>query len=715
MDSLTPEGFFSEDGLLARDMPFFEFRPEQLRMARIVEEAFSEDKIAVIEAGTGTGKSLAYLVPGIKWALLSGESLVVSTRTINLQEQLYCKDIPFLRSFFPEQFSACLVKGWSNYLCLRRFYSLMRSEQRALNQGEYEELSALMSRMKNGEFVADRSALPVESSDSLWSLICAEADLCLRDRCPFFSRCHLHEERRKMAQSQVLVVNHSLLMADLALRRDSESAQGVLPSYSYLVMDEAHHLEDVATEFLGKSFSSGEFFVFLNGLYRRESGEGEGGFLAVLRNRISGAKMEEPVQNRLRNCLDQDLIPGLFGLRERGSSFEEMVFRWLTRRGHLGLEEKKVRLTEEVTADQEWAPLKEEGLRLAESLMRYASLLGDIYHELSLLESSLWEEMDETLAETRSLKKRFERHKDSLRFILEQAGDSHVYWLESGGGSRSAAITFRSAPLRVAEEISSALLQKLKGGVFTSATLAVGESLKFFNEQIGVSLLPEGRALEAVLPSSFNFKEQVLLGIPTDIPDPSSEEYLSESLNGLVQLITLMEGRTFILFTSVRMLRRFAKGLRTPLEDAGMAFLVQGDLPRHALLQEFKRREQAVLLGMDSFWEGVDVPGRDLECVILARLPFRVPTDPIVEARSEEMERQGLSSFTHYALPMAVLKFKQGFGRLIRSRSDRGVILVLDNRLVSKRYGRQFLKSIPDCTAVKDRFSAILTRVASWL
>jgi ATP-dependent DNA helicase DinG len=713
VDSLSPEGFFSEDGFLAAVLPDFEFRPEQLRMARIVEEAFGSGKVAVVEAGTGTGKSLAYLVPGIKRALLSGEPLVVSTRTINLQEQLYLKDIPFLRGILPENFSACLVKGWSNYLCLRRFYSALRSESRMPGGREHPELAHLVSR--NGDTAFDRSSLPVEISDSLWSLVCSEAELCLRDRCPFFSRCRLHEERRRMASSRILVVNHSILMADLALRMDSESSQGLLPPYRFLVVDEAHHLADVATEFLGRSFSFPELIFLLNGLYRKEASEAEGGLLTLLRSMVLRSGIEEKVRNEVRDSLDRELIPGVLSLRDRGSFFEESLLGWLARRNRRDPDEKKVRLTGEITAGPEWAALKEEGEGLARSLERLSSILGDVHHSLSSHEQFFREEQESLLAETRFLKRRLEKYGEALRFILEGGDDSQVYWMESFRRSRAGSAALRSAPLRVAEDISSALLEKMEGAVFTSATLAVGKNLDFFKEQCGISLLPPERILEAVLASSFDFRKQVFLGIPTDVPDPSSGEYLAGSLPGLVRLVNMMEGRTFILFTSAGMLRLFAEGLRGPLEESGIDFLVQGDLPRHALLQEFKRRDRAVLLGMDSFWEGVDVPGKDLECVILARLPFRVPTEPIVEARSEEIERGGKSSFAHYSLPMAVLKFKQGFGRLIRSRSDRGVILVLDNRLINRRYGRRFLASIPECTAVADNFSAVLEQVSSWL
>lgn len=635
------EEILGKRGIVAQHLEHYEERKEQIQMAMEVERAIDEGEHLIVEAGTGVGKSLAYLIPFIYWAVEENRRVVVSTHTKTLQEQLIKKDLPFLKEALGLDFHFTLAMGGENYLCLRRlaqarFYGLLDTRK------EVEELDAIFQsqpHLKTGL----KSELSFEPSGRIWNKVCRQADLCLGKRCPYYRDCYYMKAKKEEQKSQILVVNHHLFFAHLA------SGEKVLPPFEAVVFDEAHTLEDVATSFLGIKVFSGQITNILNGLFNPRT---QRGFLL----RISNLKEEK--RTFLKKLVDEARMANdLFFSRLR----EKLSFEALKQR------------------------IKEK------------DFLPNLLNEpISNLTSELDSLLDENRGEEEALELSFYiarcmEIRDNLRTILGQEKEDYVYWAEIFS-TEGANYALCAAPINVAEELKIRVFDKIKVVVLTSATLATNKSFGYIRKRIG---LDDGR--ELLLSSPFDYSSQAIIYIPPQMPEPWEEShlYFSKVVEEAKKILRITEGSTFILFTSFQMLNQVYEELKRDLD--GFNILRQGDMPRYQLLENFKRKRGSVLLGTNTFWQGVDVPGEALRCVIIAKLPFAVPSDPVIEAKIEFLRSKGENPFLSYQVPQAIILLKQGFGRLIRSKEDKGVVAILDPRLRTRYYGRLFLNSLPQC------------------
>jgi ATP-dependent DNA helicase DinG len=623
---LNMRAFFGPGGVLGRLHPHYEFRASQLEMAQAVEAAFSEKRHLIVEAGTGTGKTLAYLLP----ALLSGRRVVVSTGTKNLQEQLYYKDVPFLLEALKQQglpeFRVAYMKGRSNYLCRQKLYDSLDADARLR---EWEKTSETGDR-------AELSFLKESGSpmgDRMWNPIDARRETCTGQNCPEFERCFITTMHRKALEADLVIVNHHLLFADLALKRAGIPGVGVLPSYDALIFDEAHEIEDTAAQYFGTSVSNFRVADLAHDCER-------------LFSKGTGSPELHGAIRRLEHNSET-----FFGLLPCGLSPESV--------GRQGFTER------------------------AEFREQHAAACANLFSSLDGLRSAL-----ETLPPPankdaqRCLERSLELRAE-LEFLIENESSNFVFWIERRGRG----IHLQATPIDVSTLMEEHLFSDLSTVVLTSATLSVGGSLEFVRRRLGLRY-----ARDRVLESPFDYAEQALLYLPRDMPDPRQSNFAEMAAAEIVRLLTATSGRAFALFTSYAQMEdvyeRVSGKVKFPL-------LLQGTAPKTALLDRFRATPSAVLFATNSFWQGVDVPGEQLSCVIVDRLPFAVPTDPVVMARSRKIDEDGGNAFFDYQTPGAVLALKQGFGRLIRSRSDRGVLALLDPRIRTKSYGSLFLESLP--------------------
>jgi ATP-dependent DNA helicase DinG len=715
LDPVDVAGLLAPHGPIARALGSFEDRPSQRDMAAYIADVYNDGGVALLEAGTGVGKSFAYLAPALVWARENGERTVVSTNTINLQEQLVGKDLPILaRALGAGDHSPtfALLKGWRNYVCLSRLEqarsagtSLFADELGA----ELETLAAWAARTSDGS-LAD---LPDEPSAEVWDAVAAESDLCTRLKCPHFERCFLFRARRRAAEADVVVVNHHLLASDLAVRMASDNWQeaAVLPPYRRLVLDEAHHLEDVAAMHLGAQVS----MLGVQRLLSRLEKNGRG-LLPTLRAALQ--HREDLLSAASRDVLQQSLYDALGAARRAADE----VFTLLARRldsepstpppGAAGLPGPSatpvLRLTDEFAADAVWS----DGLGVAvDNLLLAFSRLRDgvetIADRLTLDDPS--ERRAQLLGELRGVVRRLDAVAAGLTAALRPppGGAPAVRWLERRG-RKSVNLSLAAVPLDLAPILKSNLFDRVETVVLTSATLAAGGEFTYLEERLGLDLPPSLVKAREIHASPFDFPSQCIFGIPTDLPEPRDDQSGHDAAVArvLVELAHASDGGMFVLFTSHGALRRTADAVRGEI-GGRWPLLVQGEGQRDQLLRRFREAGSAILLGTDSFWEGVDVPGRALRALILAKLPFKVPGEPLTAARLERLEARGLDGFMHYLVPNAALKLKQGFGRLIRSRSDVGAVVLLDRRVVTKRYGQLILEGLPRASRVVGRWQEV--------
>jgi len=707
LDSLDVANLLTESGPVARVLgtAAFEDRPGQRDMAAHIADVYNDGGIALLEAGTGVGKSFAYLVPAIEWARANGERTVVSTNTINLQEQLVGKDLPILARAFStgdRGVTFALLKGWRNYLCLSRLEQARAGQESLFETARAAELEAIAgwaSRTSDGS-LAD---LVEEPSSEVWDAVAAESDLCTRLKCPHFDQCFVFAARRRAAEADVVVVNHHLLASDLAVRIASDNWQeaAVLPPYRRLILDEAHHLEDVAAQHLGTQVS----MVGVQRLLGRLERNGRG-LLPTLALELG--TRDDLLASASRDLLTRTVFDALVAARR----WADELFGRLARRldsepgggaggGPTG---PVLRLTDAFASDGVWR----EGLDVAlDNLLIAFSKLRDgvetIADRLSIDDPA--EMRTRLVGELRGVVRRLDAAADGLKATLQPArpparlaAGPSVRWMERRG-RRTPNLTLSAVPLDLAPVLKEALFDRVETVVLTSATLAAGGEFTFLEERLGLSLPPSRVVVREILPSPFDFGAQCVFGIPTDIPEPRDDEsgHGAAVSRVLLELAHASDGGIIALFTSYSALRRTAESIRGEI-GGRWPLLVQGEGQRDQLLRRFRDAGSAILLGTDSFWEGVDVPGRALRVLILAKLPFKVPTEPLTAARLERLTEAGVDGFSHYLVPLAALKLKQGFGRLIRTKSDVGVVVLLDRRVVTKRYGSAMLEGLPPAT-----------------
>jgi ATP-dependent DNA helicase DinG len=631
---------FAPKGTLARALPGFETRPAQLQMAEAVAAAFADGGILLAEAGTGTGKTLAYLVP----AILSRQRVLISTGTKNLQEQIFFKDLPVLRASLGIDFSATYMKGRGNYLCLHRFDALRNEGAQAafpsfVTSADEAHQLRLIERWVGGTETGDRAEIEELPEDlPFWKEIAASAENCIGTDCPRYNDCFVTLMRQRAAASDVVIVNHHLLCADAAVR---QSAYGeVIPECSHAIIDEAHQLEDVATQYFGRAVSS-----------HRVDDLARDGMRLLGMNMVADRERADSIATDLQRIKDyaRTFFAGLQALR-----FELPGAQFGDARARIG--------------PSQTARFADEGAGLTAALQ---GLVSDI---------SLSKDAPEDVL---ALGRRAAELRDDLEFLIRADDPTYVFYLEL----RGRAVYLRASPIDVSEIVREVLFDRMRVTVLTSATLSVDQSFEYLRQRLGIR-----RASEIRLDSEFDYAKQSVLYLPRRMPDPRSPQFADAASREVLELLRRSRGRAFVLFTSYANLRQVQRVAEAELE---YPILVQGTAPRSALLRDFKATPNAVLLATSSFWQGVDVVGDALSCVIIDKLPFASPGDPITAARIEAINARGGSAFGDYQIPLAVLALKQGLGRLLRHRDDRGVLAVLDPRLKTMGYGRRFLDSLP--------------------
>jgi ATP-dependent DNA helicase DinG len=636
-EKLTMAEIFGPGGWLERAHNGYEFRPSQQEMAELVEQAFREKRHAIVEAGTGTGKTLAYLIPAIR----SGRRVVVSTATKSLQEQLYTKDVPFLQRHFAPNLKVAMMKGRGNFLCRQKLHLL--DGQPVLKGLDEVEWLAQIRDWEKVTATGDRAELSFLPDDAeLWARLDARRDTCTGQKCPLFDRCFITEMHRRAHEADIVIVNHHLFFADLAIRRDDFGS--ILPDYAAVIFDEAHEIEDVASDYFGRQISNYRFDDLARDAEHAMRATGKGGPALVRRT--------TQLRDRARSFFET------FPAKEGRYPFEAAdreQFLERSREAYDGL----VAALKRLEADIASTPGKPE--ELVAVARRSAELRGE------------------------------------LGFLLESREANYVYWFERRGRG----VFLAATPIDVSGILRERLFEQFDTVVLTSATLAVEDKFDYQKQRLGLDA-----AIARVLPQEFDYPNQAMLYIPPRIPDVRQPGFAEAAAAEIVRVLEITRGRAFCLFTSYGQMNDVYERVATEVD---FPLLKQGTAPRTMLLERFRATPGAVLFATATFWQGVDVPGEQLSCVIVDRLPFAVPSDPVVAARVRALAADGRNAFAEYQVPEAVLALKQGFGRLIRSRSDRGVLVILDNRIRRMQYGKIFLDSLPaykmtDDLAAVERF-----------
>lgn len=712
----TVLNIISNEGPLSRCLKGYECREQQQKMLLQVLNAYNKDKIALIEAGTGTGKSIAYLLPAILWAVKFKQRTVISTNTINLQEQLIEKDIPLLTKALGVNINAVLAKGIGNYVCKRKLFEI-RSEFNLFSPAEKAELDKIDAWNQNAK-EGSRSSLPIVPSGKVWELVGADHDTCNHRKCDFYKDCFYQKDRKKAQEAQIIVANHHLLCSDLLKKDeqgDSEEA-GILPPYQRVILDEAHNLENVATDFFADHINQLELYKTLHRLSSDKMGEALGK-LVLLRQIIEkclNKNLSEEAALILKN-LSVDL-PGLrWDLwHQAEAAFEAIAkFAWTLRdksknaQEDLKSNEIKLRLRDYHLGHPDWqSNVLPKAKKFSDTLSRYIISILGLHKAVKELKNDRLSEMTKgVLSDILALTEKLSGYNTVLQNCFpDKISPDKVRWIEVKEQQKGRSISLIDADLDVSKALVKYLFNKFDTIVLCSATLTANQEFKFIRHRLGLvpELLTEINVTENIFDSPFDYHKQAIFAVPTDIPLPTEPAFVKAAAEHIWQAIQASRGNAFVLFTSYSMLDECYSILFERLQQNRYCPLKQGEAHRTALLNKFKSVNRSVLFGTESFWEGVDVVGEALRCVIIVKLPFKVPSEPIIEARSEAILAKGGDPFFEYSLPNAIVKFKQGFGRLIRNKSDRGCVVCLDTRIIKKGYGQFFLQSLPACHQVFD-------------
>lgn len=687
----------------------YEDREAQVKMLEEVEAAFEEGKHLMVEAGTGTGKSLGYLIPSIYYGMKQDKKVLVSTHTINLQEQIRERDIPLLHSLFPVPFRAAVLKGRSHYLCLRKFEHKMNMQD--FENGKEDRINAgqmlvWLSETKTGD---EEELHFANKGMQFWHSVSSDSDSCLNRACPWFKKCYYHRARHESNIADVIITNHSMLFTD------TKAENRLLPSYKHLVIDEAHHFEEVASKHLGIELFYGSFLNTLWWLYK----DGRSGQLSTLLARLQ----REPSEKAQAWCETIDLVtPTLVKIKEDWDELAELLYQLLAARSDPSQMEggQLVYRVKKGDTPSAWEKLlvHEENIYInttdvLKKLDKLLSEMKDMQEELDL--QGMVTDISGTVKE-------LYRHRDNLRFFMTMPDDNYVYWLEAGQFNKSKSLQLVCVPIDVSPMLQQHFFDVKDSVIMTSATLSVGKSFDYTCEQLGLDTKETDSKLKTVqLPSPFNYRQQALVAIPRDFPsirgNSGEKQFLEHLTQSLAEVALETKGRMLVLFTSNRMLKLTHAALKDVLSPFGIQVLGQGvdSSNRSKLTRLFQSNPASVLLGTSSFWEGVDIPGDALTCLAIVRLPFQPPNHPLVEAKTENLKKLNQNAFMKLSVPQAVIRFKQGFGRLVRTANDKGIVIIYDTRVIDTTYGKYFLYSLPGPKIEHMPTNQLVSRIKQWM
>lgn len=692
LEEIDIENYFAKDGILAKEIKGFEYREEQEEMAQYIQDAINEDRKIIVEAGTGTGKTLAYLIPSIKWAVTNKKKVIIATNTINLQEQLLLKDIPLAKSIIKDEFSYVLVKGRNNYVCKRLFNELVLGKSIDIETFSMEAREQIEYILKwgNKTKTGDKAELPFEVYPDVWELVQSTTELCLGKKCPYRKECFYMKTRMEKMEADILISNHHVFFADLNVRAetDFDSEYLILPRYDMVIFDEAHNVESVARSYFSVEVSKISFTRLLNRIYQKKNKrKKEKSALIRVEDTVDEKNLEDSEQYiYLLNTLKEEISI----LQNIGDEYFDEIRKIYETNTEAPI--KKSLNNFEMTKSRFL-----ENLREKKDI--FQSKLADFLNLMMSFNNVIDGEKDKNpeVINFNNHLKMFKAYIDSFKFINSFEDDNYIYWLDIN--SKRTNVILTATPLNIAQKLSTVLFDNLDRLVFASATIVVNGNFDYFKKSLG---LDEEDCIEAIIKSPFDYDEQMSVYIPSDIQDSENiNAFVSDASKFILNILLKTNGKAFILFTSYTMLNQIYYSISKKLKDKGFEVFLHGDKPRSQIIKEFKEAENPILFGTTSFWEGVDIQGENLSNVIITKLPFLVPTDPVVSAISKKIEEDGGNSFMDFQLPEAIIKFKQGVGRLIRKKTDSGNIFILDNRILKKRYGSLFINALPSQKNIK--------------
>ncbi|MEO3947513.1 ATP-dependent DNA helicase DinG [Gorillibacterium sp. CAU 1737] len=688
----------------------FEERPAQDQMTEEVASAFEDSSHLLVEAGTGTGKSLGYLLPALYYGIREEKKVIVSTHTINLQEQLRQRDLPLLQDIFPVDFRVALLKGRSHYLCLRKY-------EQKLTYAEYEHgredrlmAAQMVTWLTDSERGEDEELHFGRNGLDFWRSVSSDADSCLNRSCPWFKKCFYHRARSDASEADLIITNHSLLFTDI------KAEHRILPGFKHLVVDEAHNFEEVAVKHLGTEISWYSYVNAITQLFR----DGRSGQLPFVRNRLLHADdVPREKAGAWVEAID-DLQPALLDIRERWDELAGLLYESLAHSGGDATEGPLTKRIPESPKPIGWGTLLDREEELYARLSSVLKTLDKLLLEMKEQEEVM--DLQGLVTNMGGSVKELYRHRDAVRFFLKQADSNYVYWMEGAAQQKVKSLQLMAVPVDVSYLLRDAFFSVKDSVILTSATLSVGKTFDYITDQLGLRKSAEENRLRTVmLPSPFQYRKQALMIIPRNFPVMKGirgeEEFTAALTDSLADVAKAMEGRMLVLFTSYRMLRQVHSVLKERLTPEGIQVLGQGidSTSRSKLVRLFQGSGTSILLGTSSFWEGVDIPGDALSCLAIVRLPFQPPNHPVVEAKSERIKEAGGNPFMKLSVPQAVIRFKQGFGRLVRTTKDKGVVLVYDTRILETYYGKHFLYSLPGPKIEHMNVHQLVPRIHEWM
>ena len=661
-------------------------------MAKNIQNAINDNRKIIVEAGTGTGKTLAYLIPAIKWAITNKKKVIIATNTINLQEQLLLKDIPLAKSVIKDEFTYALVKGRSNYLCKRLFTELSLGKSIDIESFSVEAREQIEYILKwgNKTKTGDKAELPFEVYPDVWELVQSTTELCLGKKCPFRKECFHMKTRMKKMEADILISNHHVFFSDLNVRAetDFDSEYLILPRYDMVIFDEAHNIESVARSYFSVEVSKISFTRLLHRIYQKKSKK----------------KKEKSALTRVEETIDEKYLekPGdylellktmkseIYSLQTIGDEYFDEIRKMFETNTEAPI--RKSLNNFEMTKSNFLENLRDKKEFFQAKLTEFSNLMMTFSNVID-------EEKDKNpeVINFNNHLKIFKKYIDSFKFINNFSDADYVYWLDIN--SKRTNVVLTATPLNIAQKLSSVLFENLNRLVFASATIMANGNFEYFKKSLG---LDEEECIECFIESPFDYEHQMSVYIPADIQDSENlNAFVTDASKFILDILKKTKGKAFILFTSYTMLNQIYYSVVNKLKNSNFEIFLHGEKPRSQLIKEFKEAKNPVLFGTTSFWEGVDVQGENLSNVIITKLPFLVPTDPIVAAISKKIEEDGGNSFSDFQLPEAIIKFKQGVGRLIRKKTDRGNVFILDSRIIKKRYGSAFIKALPSQKNIK--------------